>query len=167
FFWNTPDNNGILDVDVIDDNDCDDKFDTIYIENFDDEDSAETMGFNPTSTSPIHWAGRKVECLDLNDGDKSDDIRVDIESGTTNDGIEITYLPGSSGARLLLRVNEILETQQLDPEHAFLGCVYDHDGVDDTDNKYVYATLINDNEGKYLAIIISEGSGPFEEEYCH
>ncbi|EMQ2878875.1 hypothetical protein V9N52_004222 [Vibrio navarrensis] len=99
------------------------------------------MDFNPTSTSPIHWAGRKVECLDLNDGDKSDDIRVDIESGTTNHGIEITYLPGSSGGRFLLRVDEIWETQQLDPEHAFLGCVYDHDGVDKTDDKYHFYQL--------------------------
>lgn len=92
------------------------------------------------------------ECITLNGNDANDDISFDYDYYREN--INIYYKPGSSGWREIVKFT--------DATNADFCYVYDKDGIDGNDDKYIYPTYENDT----LTIHLTDWAPPSNLSEC-
>ncbi|MCC2525565.1 hypothetical protein [Vibrio coralliilyticus] len=158
-YWDSPDSGGDLKIKVYDSGCGDRSRGSEYITRY----NPAVFEFSPYSKEQtLTYNGRSFDCIDLNNGDRNDDITVSYEPSrqvwhgifgwrTKPSKWRLEYAPGGVDNKDLIYI------ESNDFNNAKLSCVYDRDGVDGTDDKYIYPLL----DGDILKLMISETKASF------
>lgn len=152
-YWDSQDSGGGLKIKVYDSG-CGDKF--IGYEYITKNNGAvfEFVPWNDDRT--LTYSSKNFDCIDLNDGDRNDDITISYEKSyrkwtgfgwkTVPSKFRLEYAPGGIDNKDLIYI------EGGDYRKSKISCVYDRDGVDGTDDKYIYPVIENGT----IKLMISE-----------
>ncbi|MBE3654581.1 hypothetical protein [Vibrio navarrensis] len=153
-YWDSPDSGGDIKIKVYDSGCGDKSIGSEYIT----KNNGAVFEFIPWGDDrTLTYSSKNFDCIDLNDGDRNDDITVTYEKSyqkyyplvgwkTIPSKFRLEYAPGGTDNKDLIYI------EKGNYRNAKISCVHDKDGVDGTDDKYIYPVVENGT----IKLMISE-----------